>query len=109
MSKENCFFFRRERRTRGARCLKIFFMNYLDPAERVLFPVIITVRADTAELLDEMANEMELSMDEVLSAIAEESVSEIGASSSLGGGSPFLDEVLIPNRCSTEDLLKLIK
>ena len=88
-------------------------MNYLDPAERVLFPVIITVRADTAELLDEMANEMEVSMDEVLSAIAEESVNELGssryASSKLEGVSDFLDEVLIPDRCSTEDLLKLME
>ena len=88
-------------------------MNYLDPAERVLFPVIITLRADTAELLDEMANEMEVSMDEVLSAIAEESVGELGPSSSdvssLDGDSAFLDEVLIPDRCSTEDLLKLME
>ncbi len=88
-------------------------MNYLDPAERVLFPVIITVRADTAEMLDEMANEMEVSMDEVLSAIAEESVSDLGASSStpstLAGGRAFLGEVLIPDRCSTEDLLNLME
>ena len=49
-----------------------------------------------------MAREMDVSMDDMLSAIAEESVSE------LGGVSEFLDDVFIPERCSTTDLLKLI-
>ena len=78
-------------------------MNYLDPAERILFPVILTVRADTADLLREMAGEMDVTMDEMLSAIAEESVSE------LGGGNELLNDVFIPERCSTKDLLKLIE
>ena len=78
-------------------------MNYLDPAERILFPVIISVRADTAELLSKMAREMDVSMDDMLSAIAEESVSDLDV------GSEFLDDVFIPERCSTTDLLKLIE
>ena len=78
-------------------------MKYLDPSERVLFPVILSVRADTAELLKEMANEMDVSMDDVLSAIAEDSVCD------LAGSRVFLNDVVIPDRCSTEDLLKRLE
>ncbi len=78
-------------------------MKYLDPAEQILFPVIISVRADTAELLREMADEMDTSMDEVLSAIAEDSVSDLSRSRT------FVDDVVIPDRCSTDDLLKLFE
>ena len=78
-------------------------MKYLDPAESVLFPVIISVRADTAEMLAEMANEMDVTMDEVLSAIAEDSVSELGMEER------FLEDVVIPDRCSTEDLIKYLE
>ncbi|WP_320667548.1 hypothetical protein [Prochlorococcus sp. MIT 1307] len=77
-------------------------MNYLDPAERVLFPVIISVRADTAKLLSEMASEMDVSMDEVISAIAEESAS------GLGPINEELSNVCIPDKCSLEELLKFI-
>ena len=77
-------------------------MNHLDPAERILFPVIISVRADTADLLTEMADDMGLSMDEVLSAIAEESVSELESCKTICG------DVYIPDRCSKADLLNLL-
>ena len=50
-------------------------MKYLDPSEQVLFPVIISVRADTAELLSFMADDMGSSVDDLLSAIAEDSAS----------------------------------
>ena len=74
-------------------------MKYIDPAELVLLPAIISVRADTAHVLKEMANDMEVSMDDVLSAMAEDSVCQLGSSKD------FLDDVFIPDRCSTQDLL----
>ena len=77
-------------------------MKYLDPAELVLFPAIISVRADTAELLREMASDMGVSLDEVLSALAEDSASQ------LGSDKVFLDDVYIPDRCSNQDLLDSI-
>ena len=83
--------------------LNVFFMKYLDPAELVLFPAIISVRADTANILREMANEMGVSLDEVLSALAEDSVSQ------LSPNTDFLDDVFIPDRCSTQDLLDSIE
>ncbi len=77
-------------------------MKYLDPAERFLFPVILSVRADTAQLLKEMAMEMDSSIDELLSAIAEDSVCD------LAGKYSFLEDVFIPDSCSTKDLLKML-
>ena len=78
-------------------------MKPVDPAEPILFPVVISVRADTANLLSEMASEMGVTIDEVLSALAEESVSGLA---SLEDPSSLTD-VTIPEKCSTEDLLKL--
>tara|TARA_B100000700_G_C14729873_1_gene707842 strand:- start:3 stop:239 length:237 start_codon:yes stop_codon:yes gene_type:complete len=78
-------------------------MKFLDPTERVLFPVIISVRAETAQLLKEMASEMEISLDEALSAMAEDAV--VGLSS----GNKFFDDVYIPDQCSMDDLLKSIE
>ena len=75
-------------------------MKYLDPsADQVLVPLIISVRADTAQLLSEMAKEMKVSIDEILSSIAEDAV--IG----LERDGSFLDDVYIPDKCSREDLL----
>ena len=78
-------------------------MKYLDPAEHVLFPVVISVRADAAELLQEMAREMGTTLDELISALAEDSACE------LSGPREFLDDVVIPESCSTEDLLKMLE
>ena len=78
-------------------------MKFLDPSERVLFPVIISVRAETAQLLNEMASEMEISLDEALSAMAEDAVA------GLSSGKQFLDDVYIPDSCSMQDLLNSIE
>ena len=77
-------------------------MKFLDPSEQVLFPVFLSVRADTADLLMEMAKEMDISLDEVLSAIAEESVT------GLSRPQQFLEDVIIPDKCSMDDLFKSI-
>ena len=77
-------------------------MKFLDPAEHILLPVVISVRADTAELLTEMAHEMDVSMDEVLSAIAEDSVCDLDKQAS------FIGDVCIPDRVSRENLMKFL-
>ncbi len=78
-------------------------MKFNDPSERVLLPIIISVRADTATLLKEMASEMDVPLEEVISAMAEDSVIELEERSLL------LEEVQIPDSCSIVDLLKFIK
>ena len=66
-------------------------MKYLEPSgEQSLIPLIISVRAETARLLSEMAREMGVSLDEVLSFIAEDAV--IG----LESNSKALEDIFIP-------------
>tara|TARA_B100000029_G_C16769632_1_gene665035 strand:- start:197 stop:433 length:237 start_codon:yes stop_codon:yes gene_type:complete len=75
-------------------------MKYLEPGDRVLFPVMISLRADAAELLREMANEMGTTLDDLISALAEDSACDLSETAE------FLDDVYIPDRCSTQDLLE---
>ena len=77
-------------------------MKYQDPAERVLLPVIISVTVETAQLLSEMANEMDVSLDEVVTAISEEAVTGLSRKD-------FIEDVYIPDRCSREDLLRVLE
>ncbi len=77
-------------------------MKYLDPAKSVLLPVIISLRPETARLLTEMAEDMDVSIEEVLSAITEDSVDE------LCNRPEFEEDVVIPSSCSREDLLKFL-
>ena len=87
---------------RGRACrLKLFFMKYLDPGEHVLFPVVLSVRADVAVLLREMADEMGTTMDELISALAEDSACDLESYCP----KERLEDVVIPDKCSTEDLL----
>ncbi len=86
----------------GTLCLNIFFMKFLDPSDRVLVSVTLNVRAETAELLEEMAREMELSIDDVLSAIAEDAT--IGSKKC----DDFFEDIYIPDSCSTKDLLEAL-
>ena len=78
-------------------------MKYLDPSESVLLPVVISVRAETASLLNLMADDMNASLDEVLSAIAEDSVSE------LNNSKYFSQDIEIPDACSTDYLKRFIQ
>ena len=75
-------------------------MKYVDPAEQVFIPLLVSVRADTARLLREMASELEVSIDELFSCIAEDSAINIERENC------FFEDVLIPDRCSSEDLLR---
>ena len=78
-------------------------MKFLDPREEVSFAVTVSVRAESALMLSEMANDMNIPLDELISGIVEDSVTGFGASKI------FTEDVLIPDRCSTDDLQKLIE
>ena len=75
-------------------------MKFLDPSEQILLPVCLSLRGHTFDLLTEMASEMNISVDELLSGIAEDSV--IGLKRSKN----FLEDVYIPDRCSMDDLIQ---
>ena len=57
----------------------------------------ISVRRDTLRLISEMANDMGISINEVFSFLAEDSVIDLELLESL-------DNVEIPNKCSIDDL-----
>ncbi len=57
----------------------------------------ISVRRDTLRLISEMARDMGISIDEVFSFLAEDSVIDLELLESL-------DNVEIPNKCSLDDL-----
>ncbi len=82
--------------------LKILFMKYLDPsADLTLVPVVLSVHPQTAQLLNEMSRELGVSIDELVSSIAEDSVTE------LEKPIEFMETVL-PDKCSLEQLRKLL-
>ena len=66
--------------------------------EEVLFPVTISVRADTVRLLYQMASDMGISIDDVLSVLAEDAAIDLE--------NEF--QTIIPDKCSKEDLLNAI-
>ena len=78
-------------------------MKSINPKnEYIPLSVNISVRRDTLRLLLEIANDMEISISEVLSFLAEDSVIDFE-----------LDEKLsltkIPNKCSLDDLKKALR
>lgn len=73
-----------------------------DSNELVSLHAALSVRPETILLLVEMAEEMGASIDEVLSAIAEDAVADLEPP-------PLAQQVLIPARCSTADLLAVQK
>ncbi len=77
-------------------------MKSINPKnEYIPIKINISLRRDTLRLLSEMADEMGIGLDEVLSFLTEDSVIDLQ-----------LDEELrkidIPNKCSLEDLKKAI-
>ena len=78
-------------------------MKSINPKnEYIPLNVNISVRRDTLRLLLEIANDMGVSINEILSFLAEDSVIDFE-----------LDEELIiteiPNKCSLEDLKKVLR
>ena len=73
-------------------------MNSIDPKnEYVPLRVNISVRRDTLRLLYEMATDMGISINEVLSFLAEDSVIDLELLEDL-------NEIEIPSKCSLDDL-----
>ena len=77
-------------------------MNSINPKnEYVPLHVNISVRRDTLRLLSEMASDMGISINEVLSFLAEDSVIDLELDEEL-------KEIKIPHQCSLQDLKNLI-
>ena len=77
-------------------------MNSTDPKnEYVPLSVKISLRRDTLRLISEMARDMGLSINEVLSFLAEDSVIDLELDEELKG-------INIPSKCSLQDLKNLI-
>ena len=70
--------------------------------EYVPLRVNISLRRDTLRLISGMANDMGISIDEVLSFLAEDSVIDLEIDEDLRG-------IRIPSSCSLEDLKNVIK
>ena len=65
--------------------------------EYIPLNINISVRRDTLRLLVEMAEDMGISINEVLSFLAEDSVIDLQLDEKL-------EEIIIPDKCSPEDL-----
>ncbi len=88
----------------GAQCLNIFFMNTPHGSQHIVIPGLsISLKAETARLLIEMANDMEISLEDVFSSLAEDAVID------LTRNQKGLDSIVIPEKCSKEDLLNAIE
>ena len=70
--------------------------------EYVPLRINISLRRDTLRLISEMANDMGISIDEVLSVLTEDSVIDLEIDEDL-------KEVSIPSSCSIEDLKDIIQ
>ena len=78
-------------------------MKSLNPKnEYIPLNVKISVRRDTLRLLEEMAEDMGISINEVLSFLAEDSVIDLEIDEDL-------KEIKIPNKCSVAELKDIIE
>ena len=78
-------------------------MKYIDPSDQVLFSLIISLRPETARVFAQMADEMQVTIDELLSSLAEDAV--IGITDL---PCDPLKDIEIPDSCSTDDLIRLL-
>ena len=78
-------------------------MFYQDPGEQVFVPLILSMRADSAKLLNELASEMEVTLDELFIAIAEDHAISLESPKIAN-----FEEVVIPDRVSTNDLWRAL-
>ena len=78
-------------------------MKSINPQnEYIPLRINLSLRRDTIRLISEMANDMGISIDEVLSFLAEDSVIDLEIDEDL-------KEVSIPSSCSLEDLREIIE
>ena len=71
--------------------------------QNISVSVNLSLKAETLRLLNEMAEDMGASLEEVLSSIAEDSVIDLKRLQD------DLGIVIIPEKCSTEDLINSIQ
>ena len=84
--------------------LNIFFMNsYNSSNQNVSINVNLSLKDETLRMLIEMAEDMGTSLDEVLSSIAEDSVIDLKRLQD------DLGFVIIPEKCSTQDLINSLQ
>ena len=78
-------------------------MKSINPKnEYVPLRINLSLRRDTLRLISEMANDMGISIDEVLSFLAEDSVIDLEIDEDLR-------EIRIPSSCSIKDLKNVIE
>ena len=76
-------------------------MKSLNPKnEYIPLRINLSIRRDTLRLISEMANDMGISIDEVLSFLTEDSVIDLEIDEDLRG-------IEIPSSCSFEELKKM--
>ena len=71
--------------------------------DHVLVPVTITVKASTVRLLSEIAQDMGISLDDVISVLAEDAAIDLEIKCK------HLIGTIIPDKCSKEDLIKAME
>ena len=71
--------------------------------QNISFSVSLSLKHETLRMLIEMADDMGASLDEVLSSIAEDSVIDLKRLQD------DLGIVIIPERCSTQDLINSLQ
>ena len=78
-------------------------MKSINPKnEYVPLRINLSLRRDTLRLISEMANDMGISIDEVLSFLTEDSVIDLELDEDLR-------DIKIPNKCSLVELKEIIK
>ena len=78
-------------------------MKSINPQnEYVPLRINLSLRKDTLRLISEMANDMGITIDEVLSFLAEDSVIDLEIDEDLR-------EVKIPSKCSLEELKNIVE
>ena len=86
------------------RYLKIFFMNSNESLnQNISFGVNLSLKLETLNMLIEMADDMGASLEDVLSSIAEDSVIDLKRLQN------DLGIVIIPEKCSEQDLINSLK
>tara|TARA_B100000925_G_scaffold173817_1_gene130926 strand:+ start:450 stop:701 length:252 start_codon:yes stop_codon:yes gene_type:complete len=78
-------------------------MKFTNPKnEYIPLRINLSLRRDTLRLISEMANDMGISIDEVLSFLTEDSVIDLELDEELR-------DIKIPNKCSLFELKEIIK
>ena len=88
----------------ASRYLKIFFMNPNESLNQsISIGVNLSLKLETLNMLIEMADDMGASLEDVLSSIAEDSVIDLKRLQN------DLGIVIIPEKCSEQDLINSLK